>query len=173
MQVYRQIPKTASAYVENHLQFDKDLDPLIGASKEDGYMRRWLKRFWMLYAMEAKKQRIAFGALSVKDFVRCWPDEHRLLLRLLMPEGQRLGEANHVSMSKALKTLGYTDRPELLSMHACLVDDVEAQTILRNRGVAWIERNRKEMSKRLRICYDKNKMWPHPGVFFPSCGDLE
>ena len=157
LQVYQHIPKTAAAYVDCHLQLDKDLDPLIGAAKEDGYMRRWLKRSWLLYAMEAKRQRIAFGALSVRAFLQCWPDEHGLLLRLLMPEGQRLEDAGNVSMAKALKALGYTDRPELLAMHACLVDDVEAQTIMRSRGVAWIERNRKEMNKRFDRCSNSQK----------------
>ena len=173
LQVYQQPPNTAAAYVEHLLQLDKDLDPLIGASREDGYMRRWLKRAWLIYVLEAKSLRVAFGTLSVKSFVTCWPDEHRLLLRLLMPEEHRLEDADHVTMAKALKALGYTDKPELLAMHACLVDDVDAQTILRSRGVDWIDRNRKVMLKRLHAWYAKDKMWPHPGVFFPSCRDLE
>ena len=48
-----------------------------------------------------------------------------------------------------LDNIGYEDEPELLSMHACLVDDWDCQTVLRLKGPGWVTRNWREMRKRL------------------------
>ena len=72
-----------------------------------------------------------------------------------------------------LENLGYEDEPELLSMHACLVDDWDAQTVLRLKGVQWLDRNWTELRRRLDAAHRRDGIYPHPGVFFLSCWDLE
>ena len=109
----------------------------------------------------------------MRKFIACWPDEHDLLVRLLSDERLTVSENLNTPLAKALKKLKYKDKPELLSMHACLLDDRDAQSVLRRKDSKWVTRNSQELNKRLLAWRRREGIWPHPGVFFPSCGDLE
>ena len=168
----QRVPRTAAQFVKCTVDLDKELEPLVGATEANGYLRLWLKRAWMILLLTTYDRQLAFGKMSVQKFIQCWPDQHRLLQRLLTSGRASDRKSSHSPLAVALKALDYTDKPELLSMHACLVDDQAAQTILRQRDCKWIERNAKEMEARLVSWRRKEGIWPHPGIFFPTCWDL-
>ena len=166
-------PKNAEHFLSSSTTFDSKLDPLIGAQGKEGYCRLWLKRAWMLFCMKAYKRRINFDKVSVKKFIACWPDQHSLLLQLLSDEKLKVSENLNSPLSKALKKLNYNDKPELLSMHACLLHDHNAQSVLRSKDSKWITRNSENLKQRLLGWRRREGIWPHPGVFFPTCVDLD
>ena len=110
-----------------------------------------------------------FKKLPLSEFIKCWPDEHNLLTRLLSDPQKSLSENLAVAVGGCFRRLKYKDEPELLAMHACLVDDWDCQIVLRHKGVGWITRNKKEMIKRLNVWYQRNGIWPHPVSFFAHC----
>ena len=167
------IPSTANDYYTATRTLDKDMEPLVGAQDSTGYLRMWLQRAWMLFLLKAYNRNINFAPMTVGKFMELWPDEHNLLFGLLSDERLKTSDSLNISIGKALLRLDFKDKPELLSMHACLVDDHDAQTILREKDSKWIERNIKEMKKRLIAWRRRERMWPHPGIFFPSCKDLK
>ena len=87
--------------------------------------------------------------MTVRNFLALWPDEHDLLFRLLSDGRLTTSDSLNIPIGTALERLEFKDKPELLSMHACLVDDHDAQTVLRNKGSEWVARNAMEMKKRL------------------------
>ena len=167
------IPTTGERFFLALTTLDKDLEPLVGAQDSEGYSRLWLKRAWMCFLMKAFKKNINFDTLPVRKFIACWPDEHDLLVRLLSDERLTVSENLNTPLAKALKKLKYKDKPELLSMHACLVDDRDAQSVLRRKDSKWVTRNLCELNKRLIAWRRREGIWPHPGIFFPSCTDLK
>ena len=166
-------PKSAEDFLSSSTTLDSKIKPLIGARSRKGYCRLWLKRAWMLFCMKAYKRHINFDKVPVRTFIACWPDQHNLLLRLLSDEKLKVSENLNAPLSKALKKLKYNDKPELLSMHACLLHDHNAQSMLRSKDSRWVTRNLKKMNQRLLAWRRREGIWPHPGLFFPSCDDLE
>ena len=81
--------------------------------------------------MKGHNINIDFTSLTVRDFIGCWPDEHELLAKLLSSPGKSRHQNLALEVGLGLQNLGYEHEPELLSMHACLCDDWDAQTVLR------------------------------------------
>ena len=122
---------------------------------EAGYVRKWLKRGWMRFLLRHHNIKIDFKSVTVRTFIDIWPDEHKLLLRLLSdPKGQSTNANLALTVGDALENLGYEDDEEDLSMHACLIDDIDSQTVLRRKGPDWIPRNWVELRKRLAALLD-------------------
>ena len=155
-------------------EIDAGLPKLVGALDEAGYVRKWLKRGWMRFLLRHHNIKIDFKSVTVRTFIDIWPDEHKLLLRLLSdPKGQSTNANLALTVGDALENLGYEDDEEDLSMHACLIDDIDSQTVLRRKGPDWIPRNWVELRKRLDAWGRRDGIYPHPGVFFLKCMDLE
>ena len=168
-----QVPRTAEQFVFAFKTLDLKFGSFVGAQKDKGYARLWLKRAWMLFLLRAYKRNINFDKLPVRKFITCWPDQHALLFQLLSDEQLKVSENLNTPLAKALQKLKYKDKPELLSMHACLVNDHDAQSVLRRKGSNWIQKNTEELNKRMIAWRRRTGFWPHPGVFFPSCSDLK
>ena len=117
--------------------------------------------------------KIDFKSLTVRKFIRCWPDEHRLLLRLLSDPSKLLHAILVAQVGPGLESLEYKGEAEFLSMHACLVDDWDAQTVLRQKGPGWISRNWSELRRRFDEWHRRDGIYPHPGPFFLHCWDLK
>ena len=75
-------------------------------------------------------------------------------------------------MAVALQELSYRDDADLVSMHACLFDDIDAQTVLRRKPADWLERNWRTILKRAKEYHQKHRVWLHPGKLFMLCVDL-
>ena len=166
------IPKTGDDYVKCY-NFDANLKPLVGACDDGCYVRKWLKRGFLRWLIKCRGQRVDFKSLTIREFIKCFPDQHKLLCPLLFDETKSEHQNLGAIIGTALKKLGYDDDVSLLSMHACLCDDWDAQTVLRSKDEDWIERNWKEMRKRLDAWYKRDGIYPHPGLLFMSCIDLE
>ena len=168
------LPKNANDYVACNRLLDAGLQKLVGAMSCDGYSRKWLKRAWMRFMLVRFNVKINFRSLTVRDFIRCWPDQHNLLSKLLQdPKNKNLHSTLASQVGPGLDRLEYKDEAELLSMHACLVDDWDAQTVLRKKGPEWVSRNWRELRRRLDAWYWRDGIYPHPGVFFLQCCDLD
>ena len=135
------------------------------------YSRKWLKRAWMRFLVVGHKIKIDFKTLTVRKFIGIWPDEHGLLVKLLSDPKQGLHANLASQVGPGLENLEYEDEAELLSMHACLADDWDAQTVLRQKGPGWISRNWNELRRRLDAWHQRDGLYPHPGVFFLQCWD--
>lgn len=166
------LPKNAETFVECVSLIDAG-QKLVGAMADNGYSRMWLKRGWMRFLVIGYDIKIDFRSLTLGKFIRCWPDEHGLMVKLLSDPNLKL-HANLASpVGPGLENLEYKDEAELLSMHACLVDDWDAQTVLRQKGPGWISRNWREMRLRLDAWHRRDGIYPHPGLFFLHCWDLK
>ena len=130
---------------------DVGLQKLVGAMEDSRYSRKWLKRAWMRFLVTAYDIKIGFRSLRLRDFIICWQDEHHLLLKLLSDPNKGLHANLASQVGPGLEHLEYNDEAELLSMHACLVDDWDAQTVLRQKGPGWISRNWSEVRMRLGV----------------------
>ena len=115
---------------------------------DSNYTSKWLKRAWMRFLVTAYDIKIDFKSLTMRNFIGCWPDDHHLLLKLLSDPNTGLHANLHSQVGPGLESLEYKDQAELLSMHACLVDDWDAQTVLRQKGLGWISRNWSELRRR-------------------------
>ena len=167
------LPEDAEDYVHCVRAIDFGVPKLVGAQKENAYVRLWLKRSWLRFLLIGHKIKIDFKSLTVKEFVTCWPDEHGLLKKLLSDPSKSSTSNAALDVGVGLANLGYEEEAELLSMHACLVDDWDAQTVLRLKGAEWITRNWTELRRRLDAWYRRDGIYPHPGVFFLQCLDLD
>ena len=80
----------------------------------------------------------------------------------MLPVPNKEARANLVAqVGPGLESLEYKDEAELLSMHACLVDDWDAQTVLRQKGPGWISRNWGELRRRLDAWHRRDGIYPH------------
>ena len=163
---------TGAQYVKCWQDIDEGLIPLIGAEGADGYTRRWLKRAWMRWMIKRNKATINWNQLPVLEYTRCFPDEHGLMARLLTDPDKSWHENSITPLHVAFQYTNYEDDADLFSMHCCLLDDWDAQTVLRSKPVDWIDRNAAVMRRRLDEWYEREGLWPHPGRFFVSCVDL-
>ena len=173
LSVCKTIPNTAERFIATYTTMDTNAEALVGAQQDDGYSRLWLKRAWMLFLMTAYKKNINLETVTLRKFITCWPDEHGLLVRLLSDDRLTLSQNLNKPIAKGLKRLNYKDRPEFPAMHACLVDDHDAQSVLRTKDSKWITRNAFKLNKRMLAWRRREGIWPHPGIFFPSCRDLK
>ena len=166
------LPETAKDFVNCVHAIDYGLKALVGAIKDASYVRLWLKRAWMRFLLVAYDIKIDFRRLTIREFILCWPDEHGLLLKLLGDPSKSVNQRLASDVGPGLENLHYEDEAELLSMHACLVDDWDAQTVLRLKGLDWLVRNWDELRRRLDQWHRRDGVYPHPGVFFVECWDL-
>lgn len=173
MKLCDSLPKDGDDFLHCVAAIDKGLQKLVGALKDEGYSRKWLKRAWMRFLLIGYDIKINFRGMSVRKFSACWPDEHNLLTKLLSDDEKNLHANLASTVGEGLDRLGYKDSADLLSMHACLVDDWDAQTVLRQKGAEWLVRNWTTLKKRLAAWRQRDKIWPHPGLFFLYCWDLE
>ena len=141
---------------------DVGLQKLVGAMDDSNYSRKWLKRAWMRFLVTAYDIKIDVKSLTLRKFIRCWPDEHHLLLKLLSDPNKGLRANLASQVGPGLERLKHKGQAELLSMHACLVDDWDAQTVLRQKGLGWISRNWSEMRRRLDAWHRRDGIFPHP-----------
>ena len=167
------LPEVAEEFVDCVAAIDVGVQKLVGAQKDSGYSRLWLKRGWVRFLLIGYDIKIDFRNLALRQFIKCWPDEHGLLVGLLSDEHKTLTGNLDAAVGKGLKRLHYKDEPELLSMHACLINDWDAQTVLRQKGEDWVRRNSKELTRRLNAWHRRDGIWPHPGIFFLDCWHLE
>ena len=167
------LPKNADDFVKCFHTLDAGLQKLVGAMEDTRYSRKWLKRAWMRFLVVGHNIKINFKALTVRKFIAIWPDEHGLLVKLLSDPNKHLHANLASQVGPGLENLEYEDEAELLSMHACLVDDWDAQTVLRQKGPGWISRNWNELRRRLDAWHQRDGIYPHPGCFFLHCWDLK
>ena len=145
------LPKNANDFMDCIHSMDTGLHKLVGAMDDI---------------------KIAFKSPTLRKFIGCWPDEHHLLLKLLSDPNKGLHANMASQVGPGLERLEYKDQAELLSMRACLVDDWDAQTVLRQKGPGWIRRNWSELRRRLDAWYRRDGIYPHPRHFFLHCRDL-
>ena len=126
-------------YTDASAAIDTACPELAGALDEDGYMRKWLNRGWLIYAMwRGKHKRLNITGCTVRSFLPLFPDAKERLLPLLSPGNVSTNQIKAQMLSDALSNLKYTGPPELLSMWACLFADPEAVGLIAVRGVAWL-----------------------------------
>ena len=70
------LPEDADEFVDCVAVIDAGLQKLVGAQNEGGYSRLWLKRAWMRFLLIGYHIKIDFRSLAVRQFIKCWPDEH-------------------------------------------------------------------------------------------------
>ena len=139
---------------------------------DNRYSRKLLKRALVRFFVVGYNFKTDVKSLTVRKFIGCWPDGHRLLVKLLSDPNKRL-HANLASQAgPRLESLEYKDEAEFLSMHACLVDDWDAQTVLRQNGPGWLSRNWSELCRLFAAWHRQDGIDPHPGQFFLHCWDL-
>ena len=160
----------SSGCVDN---LDAGLQKLFGAMDDSNYSRNWLKRACMRFLVTAYDLNIDFRSLRLRDLIRCWPDEHHLLLKLLSDPNKGLHANLASQVGPGLERLEYKDQAELLIMRACFVDDWDAQTVLRQKSLGRISRNWSELRRRLDAFHRRDGVYPHPGLFFLHCWDLK
>ena len=94
------------------------------------------------------------------------------LVPLLTDVNQSLHQNLGMLVSDALKNLQYRDDADLLSMHACLLDNYEVQCILRSKPQGWCKRNRKVLKAAMEEYFGKHGIYPHPVVLFKKYAHL-
>ena len=91
----------------------------------------------------------------------------RVELTLLSDPSKSANENLAANLGDRLKSLKYDADPEIFFVHACLIDDWGAQTVLRTKSEDCIDRNWGEMRRRLDRYWEEKRISPHPGRF---CG---
>ena len=83
------LPKNANDFMDCVHSMDAGLQKLVGAMDDSNYSRKWLNRAWMRFLVTAYDIKIDSKSLTLRNFIRCWPDEHHLLLKLLSDPNKR------------------------------------------------------------------------------------
>ena len=148
---------------------DVGLQKLVGAMEDSRYSRQWLKRAWMRFLVIGYNIKIDFKSPTLRKFIGCSPDEHCLLVKLLSDPNKCLHANLSLQVGPGLASLEYKDEAELLSMHACLVDEWGAQTVLRQKGPGWSYRNWSELRRRLDAWHRRDGIYPHTRQFCLHC----
>ena len=161
-------------YIEAWHDIDRECEPLLGGQDEHCYVRKWVKRGVLRYATQRANHTLKIQKLSVAKYIACFPDEHKMLPRLLADPELNQWQNLKREVKEALQELKYSDDPELVSMHSCLFDDIDCQTALRSKPdpVEWLRRNWKTILGRLKEYYKEHGVWEHPGRLFMRCVDL-
>ena len=165
-------PSTSEDYKEAFDEVDAGVR-LNGAIAPDSYSRKWIKRGFLRLLMQSQGITLTLKGLSIRNYIACFPDQQKRLLPLLTDTSRSQCENLARPVSAALKTLDYTDALELLSMHACLLDNFDAQCILRSKEVGWCNRNLRIKQMTMREYKKKQRIWPHPAILFHKCRHLE
>ena len=80
MAIATSVPETGPQYIKAWKDTDKDCEPLLGGQKEDGYVRKWVKRGFLRWLMQRSgealkltKNRQLVNIVSVfQTSTRCW-----------------------------------------------------------------------------------------------------
>ena len=158
--------RTCQDYTRDADSLDAACPDLAGAINPKQYMKKWLNRGYLIYAMwRQKRGKLSVDGCTVRSFLPLFPDAKDRLLPLL---SHALGASNNVNkardMTDALDAIGYTGPPELLSMWACLCGDPEIVNILALRGLGWLQQHKVEL-KKMRQAYEKaHGISPHPAI---------
>ena len=163
------VPSTGPEYVKVFHDIDSKSGKLVGASDGTSYTRKWMKRGFLRLLMQSYGVALKTEGLSVRQFIKCFPDEHKRLQPLLSDTGLSEHQNMGRSVVDAMKALRYTDDPELLSMHACLFSCFSAQVVLRSKPAGWTTRNLKALREHMDKYMKQHGIWPHPAVLLEEC----
>ena len=165
-------PQTGQEYMDGFWRIDEKSGRSVAARSRKGYTRKWIKRGFLRLLMQSYGMRLDVKGMRVRDYIECFPDEHKRLVPLLTDVNQSLHQNLGMLVSDALKNLQYRDDADLLSTHACLLDNYEVQCILRSKPQGWCKRNRKVLKAAMEEYFGKHGIYPHPVVPFKKYAHL-
>ena len=133
MSITRNVPETGAQYVKAWHDIDCDCEPLLGGQEENCYVRKWVKRGFLRWAMQRAKKSLKVQQLTVGEYTECSPDKHKMLAPLMTDTSKTAAQNSKRLVREALKVLKYNDDADLVSMHSCLYGDIDCQTVLRSK----------------------------------------
>jgi len=147
---------------------------LVGVKDAQNYSHKWLKRGFLRLRMQSYDKKLQTKELTVRDFMMCFPDQHKRIRPLLSdPVQYRSAHTNSsCPVEEALKQLNYQDDADFFNMHSCWLDCLAVQNILRSKQPGWCKRNLGELQKTMDKYHKKHKIWPHPAILFELCQHL-
>ena len=76
------VPSTGEDYKEAFDEVDAGVR-LNGAIAPDSYSRKWIKRGFLRLLMQSQGITLTLKGLSIRNYIACYPDQHKRLLPLL------------------------------------------------------------------------------------------
>lgn len=156
-------PKTFEDWIDEVERATKQMPQ----SQTLGYKWLWLMRSKLICNMRAaqiKGLRLSsVRRILSSTFEKGFPDQKRWLWKV-----GRFGASRNkaATMGEVFDRLGYSDSPELLTMHLCLIGARAVQQVPADK----LKAQRKRLGQKLQSLRKSWKIWPHPATLVREVG---